>query len=54
LVFYLVKELENSELARKTLGEHIFNRFIDAKKIEIEEYQTEVHGWEIDKYLTKF
>jgi len=49
-----VEELENSELTRKTLGEHVFNRYIEAKKIECEEYQMQVHNWETDKYLTKF
>lgn len=49
-----VTELEKSVLARKALGEHVFNRFIEAKKIEWEEYQTEIHQWELDKYLTKF
>jgi len=49
-----ILELENSDIARKTLGEHVFNRFIEAKKIECEEYMTQVHGWETDKYLTKF
>ncbi|MGE5317225.1 MAG: glutamine synthetase family protein, partial [Chloroflexota bacterium] len=49
-----VNELEKSELARRALGEHVFNRFIDAKKIECEEYQIRVHTWELDNYLTKF
>ncbi|MGE5474013.1 MAG: type I glutamate--ammonia ligase [Ignavibacteriales bacterium] len=49
-----IEELEKSPLARKTLGEHVFNRFLEAKKIECEEYRTQVHGWEVDKYLTKF
>jgi glutamine synthetase len=42
---------EQSELVRKTLGDHTFNRFIDAKKREWEEYRIQVTEYELKKYL---
>lgn len=42
---------EKSDLLRRTLGEHIFNKFIDNKKIEWDMYRTQVTGYEIEKYL---
>ncbi len=47
-------EVENSELARKVLGGHIFERYVEAKKIEWDDYRLKVHQWEIDEYLTKY
>jgi glutamine synthetase len=49
-----VELLEKSELARKALGEHAFGRFIEAKKIEWDEYRTKVHEWEIEEYLEMY
>lgn len=42
---------ERSELVKKALGEHIFNHFIQNKKIEWERYRVQVTSWEIEKYL---
>ena len=42
---------EKSKLVRKTLGEHIFTRFIELKKKEWEEYRTQVTEYELTKYL---
>lgn len=42
---------EKSELVKKTLGEHIFKKFIANKKIEWEQYRTYVTRYEIDRYL---
>lgn len=53
-LYEAVIELENSELARKALGEHIFTRYIEAKKLEWEDYMTKIHKWEIDEYLTSY
>ncbi|MGD8983155.1 MAG: glutamine synthetase family protein [Desulfobacteraceae bacterium] len=44
-------ETEKSELVREVLGEHIFNKFIENKKIEWDSYRTHVSQFEIDKYL---
>jgi len=42
---------EKSEVVRKALGDHVFNAFIANKKIEWDQYRTQVTGYEIEKYL---
>jgi glutamine synthetase len=49
-----MKELEKDTVIREALGEHIFNRYMDAKKIEWFEYCTQVTPWELKAYLNKF
>jgi glutamine synthetase len=44
---------EDSELAKKVLGEHIFNKFIENKKIEWDQYRTHVSQFELERYLPK-
>ena len=40
-----------SELVLRTLGEHMFNRFVEIKRREWEEYRVQVTPWELDRYL---
>ncbi|MEN3183967.1 MAG: glutamine synthetase family protein [Atribacterota bacterium] len=40
-----------SELLRKTLGEHVFSYLIESKMAEWDEYRTVVHPYEIERYL---
>lgn len=47
-----LKHFENSELMYKTLGEHVFSRFLELKKKEWAEYRTQVTPWELDNYLS--
>ena len=42
---------EKSPLIKKALGDHVFNSFLASKKIEWDEYRTQVTKWELDKYL---
>lgn len=42
---------EKSELVRRTLGDHIFQRFIELKRKEWEEYRIQVTEYELKKYL---
>ena len=46
-----LEALKGSELVRETLGEHVVNRFIEAKTQEWDEYRTYVTKWELDRYL---
>jgi glutamine synthetase len=46
-----LEELKHDALVRDTLGDHLFQRFIEAKMIEWQEYTTHVSAWEIDRYL---
>jgi glutamine synthetase len=41
-----------SELVLRTLGEHMFNRFVEIKRQEWEEYRVQVTQWELDRYLS--
>ncbi|GAB4366255.1 MAG: type I glutamate--ammonia ligase [Calditrichia bacterium] len=49
-----IHNLEKSKLMRETLGDHIFYHFINAKKMEWSEYITQVHKWELDRYLSYY
>ena len=40
-----------SELVLRTLGEHIFNRYIEIKRQEWEDYRVQVTPWELERYL---
>ncbi len=50
-LFEAVRLTEKSELVRKTLGDHVFNAFIENKKIEWDLYRAHVTDYEIAKYL---
>jgi glutamine synthetase len=40
-----------SELVLRTLGEHTFNRFIEIKRQEWDDYRVQVTPWELERYL---
>jgi glutamine synthetase len=40
-----------SELVLRTLGEHMFNRYIEIKRQEWDDYRVQVTRWELDRYL---
>jgi len=42
---------EKSEVVRKALGEHLFNAFIENKKIEWRDYSAQVSDYELTKFL---
>jgi glutamine synthetase len=42
----------DSELMLRTLGEHMFNRYVEIKRQEWEEYRVQVTQWELDRYLS--
>jgi glutamine synthetase len=42
---------ENSELVKKALGDHIFEKFIENKKLEWDKYRIQISQYELDKYL---
>jgi glutamine synthetase len=47
-------ELEKDELMRETLGDHIFDHFVAAKREEWDSYIRHVSPWEIDRYLSVY
>ena len=46
-----IDELSQSELARKALGPHIFDRYVEIKRKEWDEYRVQLTSWEMDRYL---
>jgi glutamine synthetase len=50
-LYEAIQEVEKSELVRDALGDHIYNKFIENKKIEWNLYRTHISQFEIDKYL---
>ncbi len=46
-----ISYFEKSELMYRTLGDHVFNRLLELKKKEWDEYRIQVSEWEIKKYL---
>ena len=46
-----ISEMYASDFVREVLGDHIFSKYIEAKRKECNEYRTRVSRWEIDAYL---
>ncbi len=46
--------LERDDVVRDALGDHIYSRFVEAKRVEWSEYSATVTKWEIDNYLGKY
>jgi glutamine synthetase len=46
-----IDELAGSELARRALGRHIFDRYVELKRKEWDEYRVQLTKWELDRYL---
>ena len=44
-------ELEKDDLVRETLGDHLFEHFVAAKREEWLDYIKHVSPWEIERYL---
>jgi glutamine synthetase len=47
-------ELQADDVIKSALGEHIYDKFVTAKRIEWDEYRQQVHKWELDQYLSLF
>jgi glutamine synthetase len=47
-------ELEKDAVITEALGEHITTQFLAAKRLEWQEYITQVSQWELDNYLAKY
>ncbi len=46
-----IKEMEKDPLVFSTLGEHCYNKYVEAKTIEWDRYRTLVTPWELEQYL---
>ncbi len=46
-----IDAMSESELAKKALGPHIFDRYIELKRKEWDDYRVQLTEWERDRYL---
>ncbi|MDT8271790.1 MAG: glutamine synthetase family protein [Desulfomonilia bacterium] len=50
-LFEATLEVSTSELVKDTLGDHIFEKFVENKKKEWDQFRTHVSAFEIERYL---
>ena len=46
--------MEQCDLVSEALGLNAFERFLEAKRIEWNEYVLEISPWEVERYLTTY
>ncbi len=51
-LYEAIKITEKSELVRQALGDHVFDQFIENKKIEWERYRARVTDYELEQYFS--
>lgn len=49
-----IAELEKDTVIREALGAHTYDRFVNAKRLEWDDYRLEVTPWELGKYLSNY
>ena len=49
-----IDELERDSVICEALGEHVLAHYVSAKRLEWDEYRTQVTQWELDRYLEAF
>ena len=49
-----VRAMKKDALIRETLGKHIFDKYVEHKSEEWNEYKIRVTQWEIDRYLERY
>ncbi|WP_201713912.1 type I glutamate--ammonia ligase [Rossellomorea arthrocnemi] len=49
-----LESLKTNEVIVKSLGEHIFEHFVEAKEIEWDMFRTQVHPWEREQYIQMY
>ncbi len=50
-LFEAIEEAEKSKLIKDTLGDHVFEKLIENKKIEWDKFRVHVSDYEVDTYL---
>lgn len=46
-----IEELKGSRLVRETFGDHLFERYLEGRRLEWDEYRISVSQWELERYL---
>lgn len=45
---------ENDEFVKEALGDHVYTKFLEAKRAEWEDYRNRISEWELKNYLIKY
>ncbi|MDR2549409.1 MAG: type I glutamate--ammonia ligase [Desulfobulbus sp.] len=53
-LYEAVQELKANPIAKETLGNHIFEKYIEGKEKEWDNYRLAVTDWELDNYLSRY
>ena len=51
---HALDRLEDDEVMREALGDHIFSEYLRLKREEWAAYNEQVHRWEIEQYMDRF
>lgn len=46
-----LKEMVKDPLMKETLGDHTYAKYLEAKRLEWQEFSRMVSKWEVDRYL---
>ncbi len=49
-----LEELQADEIIQAAMGQHVYERYVEAKSQEWNEYRLYVSQWELDRYLTRY
>lgn len=49
-----IREFKDNEFVKDVLGEHVYSKYLEAKKEEWKAYRMRVSTWEIDRYLVTY
>ncbi|MBN2488280.1 MAG: type I glutamate--ammonia ligase [Methanosarcinaceae archaeon] len=47
-----IDAMSSNGFVRTTLGDHVFEKYLEAKNTEWDKYKARVHQWELDEYLS--
>jgi glutamine synthetase len=50
-LYEAIKALGEDEVVKEALGSHIYNKFVELKKHEWDDFRTTVTEWEIKRYI---
>jgi glutamine synthetase len=53
-LYEAVNFMKESELAKKALGDHVYENYLAGKAAEWDDYRTKVHDWELEHYLSRY
>jgi glutamine synthetase len=45
-----LNEFKRSKLMKETLGEHVFNKYLETKTAEWSDFQKSITAWELKRY----